>query len=53
VLTVRPNPPPLSVRGPSSGFGLTFFRGSGFGLTFFRGIGFGLTFFRGIGFGLG
>ena len=29
---VRPNPPPLSVRSPSSGFGLTFLRGIGFGL---------------------
>jgi hypothetical protein len=29
---VRPNPPPLSVRSPSSGFGLTFFRGIGLGL---------------------
>ena len=29
---MRPNPPPLSVRSPSSGFGLTFLRGIGLGL---------------------
>jgi hypothetical protein len=32
VHSVRPNPPPLSVRSPSSGFGLTFLRGIGLGL---------------------
>jgi hypothetical protein len=29
-LVVRPNPPPLSVRSPSSGFGLTCLRWDGF-----------------------
>jgi hypothetical protein len=31
IMIVRPNPPPLSVRSPSSGFGLTCLRWDGFG----------------------